>query len=402
MHPIDESKDAYLPSGVPMSLNLFESLKGDPVLQGVEPQLSAFRLSHTNPSDYGSKIGEQSLKVLSPIAFPAIPALSAKVRYSSSSAYMGRPTVIASLDIEAAPFFDNDVIISAIRMQLSEGIAKDLSTGSGVMLPMRCRPKDNTIFLFHLISADDSSHRSTTNPTSRTLEITISADVLVSNTCRPHIEMRWKTGVDFSIALNPSYGAPGQSLQRSKRPASLPMTPSTSSHGEIPTAQEGEHTGIISNQIRQRTLSVSDLSFTITFTSPSEVRVGEPFSCDMFIVNRSSKPRKLAVTVIPKRRRGEMKGHLSRPSASSIGSRRDTENTDAVIDENLLYAMQKNAGKEVPNIVSLSSDVKIGYVFTLFGYVFNAKKKWVKDFESRILPQCRPQVSTPSQRRSTN
>lgn len=363
LHNLGHSNDQYLPSGIPASLNIFESLNDDRVLQGIEPRLSALRLSRIGSTSSSPKSTKSALKSLLPAAFRAIPALSAKVRYSTSIAHAGMSTLIASLEIETAPYFDNDVIVTGIGMQLSEGSAQDLSIGSGLNLPLRCRPKDNPIFLYRLIPTERDLDWVNTGSTSRILEITVDAEVLVSDRCTPRIEMRWKTGVDFSIALNPNYGAPGQSLQRNKRPASLPVAPATpSSINPSTSTQEREFASFVSNPVRQRAVSASSLGITITFTAPSEVRVGQPFSWDVFILNRSSKPQKLVITVIPKRKRGDPKGHLSKSSSSSVSGHKGNGNADVIMDDNLLYAVQRNVGNDCPQIVALSTEVKIGYV----------------------------------------
>lgn len=354
------NNDRYLPDGVPASLNLLDSLKDDPLLHGTGPRLSALRLSGIGSTNQDISSGDQKLKVLPQLAFRAIPALTARVRYSKSGAHTSKPTVFASLDIETAPFFDNDIVITAIKMTLSGGLAVNLSSGA-LDFPIPCRPKDNPIFLFHLIPNEGPHDSPNTSRTSKTLDIAVEANVVVSETCRPRIEMHWKTGVDFSVALNPSYGASGQSLQRKQRPASLPVTPATGSKGEIPPpAHEADYAGIVPAPERQLKTSMSDLGVTMTFTAPGDVRVGEPFCWDVFVVNRSNKSRRLAITVILKRRRGDFRGHLSRPSSSSMGGRKEAGTADHVLDENLLYAMQRNVGKEPPQIVSLSTDVKIG------------------------------------------
>lgn len=351
----DLSNDPYLPSGAPGSINLLESLQNDPLLRGAQPLLSAWRFSPISSTSDDTASGDRSLRVIPQRAFRAMPALTARVRYSKSNICVGKPTVFASLDIEPAPFFDHNVIVTAIKMSLFEGSAMDLSSTHALKLPISCRPKDNPIFIFRLIPNRGPDDVSNPDSASRTLEIAVEANVVVSKTCRPRIEMLWKTAVDFSIALNPSYGAPGQPLQR------LPMTPAATSQNEAPaTALEADSADSGQNLGRKRTTSSSSLGITITFTAPSSVRVGEPFCWDVFIVNRSNKPRRLAITVVPKRKRGDYKGHLTRTSSSSIGGRKETGVADHVLDENLLYAIQRNAGREPPQIVSLSTDVKIG------------------------------------------
>lgn len=357
---VRSNNDCYLPSGVPASLNLLDSLKDDPLLQGTVPRLSALKVSRTGSTNQDTTSGDQKLKVLPQLAFRAIPALTARVRYSKSSAHIRKPTVFATLDIETAPFFDSNIVITAIKMYLSEGSAMNLRSDS-LDFPIPCRPKDNLIFLFHLIPNDSLHDSPNTNWTSKTLEITVEANVVVSETCRPRIEMRWKTGVDFSVALYPGYGPSGQSLQRKQRPASLPTPPVTGNKSDMPPpAHEADSTDIVPVPEQKLTTSISDMGVTMTFTAPGEVRVGEPFCWDVFIVNRSNKSRRLAITVVPKRKRGDFKAHLSRPSSSSVGGRKEAGIADHVLDENLLYAMQRNVGKEPPQIVSLSTDMKIG------------------------------------------
>lgn len=356
----DLSDDPYLSSGVPASINLLESLKSDPLLRGTQPLLSAWRLSPIGSTDNDIDSGDQSLRVASQGSFRALQPLTARVRYSKSSICVGKPTVFTCLDIETAPFCNHDVIITAFSMSLFEGSAVDLSPTDGLKLPISCRPKDNPIFIFRLIPNRGFDDMPNPDSASGVLEIAVKANVVVSETCRPRIEMHWKTAVDFSIALNPSYGALGQPLQRKQRPASLPITPGTSSQNEAAsTALEADPADAGQNLVRQPTTASSALGITITFTAPSTVQVGKPFCWDVFVVNRSDKPRRLAIMVIPKRKRGDYKGHLTR-SSSSIGGRKEAGVADHVLDENLLYAIQRNAGSEPPQIVSLSTDVKIG------------------------------------------
>lgn len=357
---LPSNNDRYLCGDVPESLNLLDSLKDDPFLHGIGPRLSASRLSRMSPINQDISSGDQQLKVLPQLPFRAIPALTARVRYSKSSAHVRNPTVFASLDIETAPFFDCKILITGIKMKLSDGSATNLSSDA-LNFPILCRPKDNPIFLFHLIPHEKPYDSPNTSRTSNTLDIIVEANVVVSETCRPRIEMRWKAGVDFSISLNPSYGASGPSLQRRQRPASLLVTPATGNKSETPPpAHEADPAGIVPPHGRQLTTSVTDLGVTMTFTAPNEVKVGEPFCWDVFVVNRSDKSRRLAITVIPKRKRGEFKGHLSRPSSLSSGGRKEAGVADHVLDENLLYAMQRNVSKDPPQIVSLNTDVKIG------------------------------------------
>ena len=265
---------------------------------------------------------------------------------------------MASIDIETGTFVDHHVCIESVQMRLSEGSSEDLCQGIASMLPMICRPRDNPTFLFRLVASGLLSDVSTPNSNSRTLDISIEAIVLINESCRPRIKMRWRAGVDFSTSLNPTFHIPTQPLQRSKRPTNITLSDALSSEIGAPKSSQGLHSQ--DGHRRERAVSVSDLGVSLTFTGPDDVFVGEPFCWDIFVVNRSSKPRKLAVAVVPKSKNGDMRTHLSKSSNSSTAGRKDATIAEAVIDENLLYAMQKSASKDAVQIVSLSNELRIG------------------------------------------
>ena len=358
-----EIRDPALPSGVPASINVLESLKGDPTLQGAVPKLSASRLASVKPKTYDNPISDGALKMNAQKAFRALPAISSRVRYSKSNGPHGKPSVIACLDLETAPFSKDDIKLTELDMQLSDGSAEKLGKGHAPMLPLICKAKDNPVFLYRL-TPNEALHGSSSSTSTRTFMITVHAVVLVSDACYPSIEMRWKTSVDFSTALNPTYGAPGQSMQRPRRPSSLSRTPAAASATKRPVlsgeADSSSTPG--ANEARERVVSASDFGVSITFMAPRAVQVGQPFSWDVMVLNRSSKPRELILTVIPKRRKGPGGGHTARASPSPAGGHENSSTAEIVVDENVLYAMQRNAWKDAAHIVSLSTDVRIGYV----------------------------------------
>jgi hypothetical protein len=90
------------------------------------------------------------------------------------------------------------------------------------------------------------------------------------------------------------------------------------------------------------------------------VQVGSPFAWGVFIVNRSNIPRKFALIAIPRRKRIDPRGHVARPSSSSISSRKEKEVAEAVTDDNIVHAMQKNVAGQEAELISLSTDIRIG------------------------------------------
>ena len=350
--------DPYLQSGVPLPVNLLQSLRDDPALEGVEPQLSALRLSKSMPSTSSPLVQPHPLRAISRKAFRAIPALSGRVRYNKSASLSSRPTLVASLDIDIPSFMQYSVDLRAVMLKLPSGEAEDLSKGQIMKLPVQCRSRDNIIFLYRLSPRAGYVDGATT----KTLDISISATVLVSDICRPEIEMRWKTGVDFSTALNPSYGAPGQSMQRNNRPASLPPPSSNPLAANAPVVVRDAQADLSDSLSPRQKSSTSDSGITATFTGAGNIYVGEPFKWRLFVVNRSSKPRKLAVLVIPKRKKGVIMKHISRPPSSSNHASKKEVIAEAVIDDNYLYAMQRAGAMENERLVCLTTDLRIGYV----------------------------------------
>lgn len=364
-HPPSTSKEAtdpILPSGVPASINVLEPLSGDPGLHGIRPRLTALRLDRINiNSSLAAK--EQVIRSLPQKPFPALPAISARVRYSKAGAYTGRLSIVASLDIETAPFQEDEIELTNVNMELSDGSAEDLCKGHAINLPMTCQPRDNIVFLFRLLPDDIQALDSKPASPSRSLYISINARVLVSDTCRPNIEMRWKTVVDFATALNPKFGSPTQAMQRNKRPSTL----SVASHIDKPPNDATPSDTAEVPPPNKRASSLVNFGITLTVTAPKDVHVGQPFTWDLFLVNHSNEARKLAILVIPKRKTGDHKTHMSKTlvSSSAAGQTGKVDHADAVMDENRLYAMQKGLGREDARVVCLSTEVRLGYVMLL-------------------------------------
>ena len=340
--------DKLLSSGVPASINVLEPLSGDRGLQGITPQLTVLRLDRISvPTSLDAT--EQSVRSKPQKPFPALPAISARVRYSKSGTSSARPATIANLDIETSPFQDEEIELTDVNMQLAAGAAEDLSAGHAISLPKTFQPRDDVVFLFRLVANNDEGFESRADSLSRALEIWVNARVCVSDECRPTIQMRWRTTVDFSTALNPSYGGPSQTMQRNSRPSSLPLASDPLAGGE--------------NKSQQRATAMPGFGVTMTLTAPREVCVGQPFTWDVFLVNRSDRARKLAILVIPKRNAGDHQSRLSKTSVAStaVGQRQGIDHADAVMDENRLYGIQKGNSQDAVRIVCLSTDVRIGY-----------------------------------------
>ncbi|KAJ5091875.1 hypothetical protein NUU61_006745 [Penicillium alfredii] len=349
--PQEESEDEYLPPLIPASTNILQPLSGDKSLTQREPFLPASRLLRVVPTTY-SEDPIYNVQQQHGHPFRVVPAASARIRYSRLNSYSGLPTTIASLDFEVTPFLNCEVSFDKADLHLSDGTMEPLSDIPGLILPLTCRPRDDVTLVYKLTP----EYGPETNPSSTamisTLDISLGAVILLSDNCKPRVSMEWRTNVDFSMALNPTFGGPSQALQRSNRPTSLPMTPGQSTQPGSATANR--------SSLRERAYSVTDVGVTISFSGPLRVEVGSPFSWDVFIVNRSSVPRKFVLIAIPRRKRVDPRGHVARPSSSSISSRKDDHVAEAVTDDNIVHAMQKSVAGQEAELVSLSTDIRVG------------------------------------------
>lgn len=358
----DAITEEYLPSQVPSGMNLLEAFSDDPALGGIKPRLSALRVSQVKPVTQATKELMRPLKNISRHSIKVYPAINARVRYSRANTTSANVAVMASLDVDITSFANCEITVKQIKLAIVGGSVEDLNTMSGLTLPIDGRPQDDITFLYRLLPDDTD----VTNKTQiRNLEISITATANLSDICQPQISMRWTTSLDFTPPLNPGFGHPTQPIQRPHRPAQL----SIGSAVEAPTvstlaASRPDALPSVDITTRQkRDSSVPDFGVTMTFSSPpvsKPIYPGIPFTWSVFIVNRSDRPRKLALSVLPKRRRTEA-ARITRPPSTGHGAtRKDPKTADAALDSNIINAMQKNAAIEPTDIVCLSTDTRVG------------------------------------------
>ncbi|KAL2832119.1 TRAPP trafficking subunit Trs65-domain-containing protein [Aspergillus cavernicola] len=349
---LDSREDVYLPSLVPASTNVLQPLSRDPAFSQKDPFLPASRLLRVVPAKYSE---DPIYNVLQESGHPMriLPAASAKIRYSRLNSYSGRPTTIANLDFEITPFLNCEVVFDRADLRLSDGSIEILTDGPGLVPPVKCYPRDDITLIYKLTPEYGPDSSPSTTVMVSTLDISLEAVIKVSDNCKPRILMQWTTNIDFSMALNPNFGGPSQALQRVNRPMSLGTLASQAS-----TAAGGIQPNRTS--LRERAYSATDLGVTMSFSGPPSVQVGKPFSWSVFIVNRSTTPRKFAMVAIPRRKVANTRGHVARPSSSSMSNRRSDQVAEAVTDDNIVHAMQKSVAGQEADLVCLSTDVRVG------------------------------------------
>ncbi|KAM7222266.1 TRAPP trafficking subunit Trs65 domain containing protein [Rhypophila decipiens] len=374
-------ESGYMQSGAPAGLNLLEAFAHDPMLGGIKPQLSAVRVSRVAPVSQ-SKDPPQLVKAMKSLRLKIYPIVHARVRFARPNATPPSPALIAILEVDFTPFFECEAMLEKIAASVTDGIVDDLNTQDGMHLPLSCVAHDHLAFLYKL--SPKQLDIVSKNPT-RDLDITIEVKILVRpeepDICTPKLTMSWTTNIDFTLPVNPGFGQPiTQPIQRSHRPSQLSISggvdtqslisPSITRPDALPSLEAATARPIETN--------LPDFGITMTFTGPTEpIYAGQEFVWTIFVVNRSrpeqggnnnnpTKPpphlsgaaRKLALHAIPRRRRNDLR--VVRPPSSGGGTKRDPLIADAVMDENVVHAMQRSSAIDDTEIICLSADVRVG------------------------------------------
>jgi len=382
---LSSSTSVYMQSCVPSGLNLLDAFADDPMLGGARPHLSALRVSRVAPVTH-TREPPRLLKGLQSLKLKIFPVVHSRVRFARPNTSPPSPSLLALLEVDFTPFFDCEACLDGISLSIPDGTAEDLNTAGGMVLPLSCVAHDHLTFMYSL--APIQLGVAGTNLT-RDLIISIDVSVLVSpagpEICKPRLTMAWTTNLDFTLPLNPGFGQPmTQPIQRSHRPSQLSISggvdvqslisPSVSRPDAVPSLEAAT--------ARPIETAIPDFGITMTFTGPDRpVYAGEEFSWSIFVVNRSKRnpgpdgrpdssssaagaptqtARKLALFAIPKRRRNELR--VARPPSivGVPGSKRDPLIADAVLDENVVHAMQRNNLVDNTDVVCLSADVRVG------------------------------------------
>ncbi|KAH8676254.1 TRAPP trafficking subunit Trs65-domain-containing protein [Xylariales sp. PMI_506] len=393
-------QDGYLPSGVASGLNLLESFANDPALEGVQPRLSALRVSRVAPLTQNASDLLQPIRT-SPrqLGLRIFPAVHSRIRFARPNTTPPSPAIIAMLEVDFTPYFECEIALTSIELSVPDGIVEDLTSQASMALPMSCVAHDHITFLYRIAPENAVIPTLAREPT-RDLNITISAVALEQpGVCVPKLTMAWTTTLDFTLPVNPGFGSAMQPIQRAHRPSQLSINniaslvaPAVARPDSIPSLEAATN---------KTEAPVPDLGITVTFSAPpatQRIYAGDVFTWSVFVVNRSpagstKTPRKLALIAIPKRRRNDVRVnrppslsfHRGQPSlGAAVGSgsgsgggsggandnhRRPSRPktpvdaalvADAVLDDNIVHAMQRSSAVDSAELVCLTADARVG------------------------------------------
>lgn len=342
--------DEYLPSRVPTALNLLQAFESDPALAGVHPRLSAMRINKIAPN--ATPVVREMIRPIRSgqrLLFRVLPALIWRVRYARVHTSLNDLSLLASLDLEVASYATYDVQIRTVDLTLHGG---DVTPFANMHDSETInKPGDLITYLYKLKPDVTPDGTPSLGSKGHFLTMRVTAQVLISATCRPTISIDWKNVVDFTSLVteqSPSMLKAAHRLSTHAPPQAAASNPDALPSHDTQTAQPPDD-------------SNTPVNLTLTVSGPPKVTVGEMFTWTLFIVNRGDKTRKLALLVIPKRKRDfeSHQAHNARPSTSS-NAQPTALLASAVVDENVVYAQQKSARTETAGLVCLSTEMRLG------------------------------------------
>jgi len=381
----ERQKNTYLESRAPLGLNLLDAFGDDPALGGIKPRLSAQRVSRVAPVTQ-TRDQQRPIKGLKSLVLKISPAVHMRVRFARSSGVPATAGIIALLEVDFTPFFECEAVLSHIHLALPSAVVTDLNKDQGPFLPLSCVAHDHITFMYKLAPLEHDLD-ALRHPT-RDVDISVEAAVLLKpGVCTPKLTMSWTATLDFTLPVNPGFGTAltNPSIQRAHRPSQLSIDGAASL--VAPAVSRPDSLPSLEAATRKTETTIPDFGITVTLTAPTgPVYAGEEFRWIVFVVNRSSAaapglgsptssapPRKLAFLAIPHRRRTEVRAVRPHSTAHPVagartgpgpkdgdGDERERLVADAVLDENIVYAMQRSSLVDAADVVCLSADARVG------------------------------------------
>ncbi|KAJ4413495.1 hypothetical protein N0V85_003537 [Neurospora sp. IMI 360204] len=291
----DAVDDGYMQSCAPAGLNLLESFADDPMLGGIQPRLSALRVSRVAPVTQ-TKQPLRLFRGMQSLRLRVYPVVHTRVRFARPNTSPPSPALIALLEVDFTPFFDCEATLNKIDLAVTDGMVDDLNSQDLMALPLHCVAHDHLTFLYRL-APRQLDYIISKHP-SRELVITVEVAVLVqpegADPCTPKLTMSWTTPLDFTLPVNPGFGTPmTKPIERRHKPSQLSISggvdsmplvsPSVTRPDALPSLEAS-----ITHTQRSFETPVPDFGITVTFVGPDRpVYAGEEFAWTVFVVNRT-------------------------------------------------------------------------------------------------------------------
>ncbi|KAI4715951.1 hypothetical protein E4T48_07860 [Aureobasidium sp. EXF-10727] len=297
------SQDEYMTSALPTSENLLQSLQHSSQSASSQPYLPTARIHKVAPRATPTAQEARPLRTSSKV-FAVSPALAVKVHITPEQV----SDILLCLDLESARHAGyGGIQVDEIKTEGNNLNVEPFSTDlAALILPTTLETGDRSTFLYRLARDKDTAQSSIQHPN------------------RP-------SSVTFQI----------RAVARDLNSRPLSKRISTTTTRPLSGMTQVDSAGV-----------------TFAFTAPEKVNEGETFHLDVFVVNRSSRKKRLAIVAIPKSAKSAQSHHALRfPNIS----RQDSHHTaEAVLDDRTIYHMQDQREAQVAEIVCLNADVRVG------------------------------------------
>lgn len=312
-----DAKD-YLKPYEPLPANVLEPLQFDPAFSVSKIHLSETRITKVAPAAARSD-DTKPVRGASKRAFPIVPALFTKIRYSALP-----DAVVASLHIETSQVVSGSVLIKDVSLDVQDAQVHSLCSSD---MTKETHGGDETVLLFKLI------HKAQ-NPASTVsiVQVSIQATVTIEQGSQIDLDIKWQAQVDLSqTASKPTYKW-SRPLSASTQHQSLPSLPA----GEKPLPSD------TTADVRSSTAGI-----TFNFSAPHTTTRNENFKLHVQCLNRSSRQRRFALVAIQPKTQ----------TTTRIQQSADTADSDLIA--NIFNAPQLERQKP-PDVLSLDPDVRVG------------------------------------------
>ncbi|KAK3725056.1 hypothetical protein LTR37_000566 [Vermiconidia calcicola] len=306
----------YLKSFEPLPGNVLEPLRFDPAFGDSNIYLSETRITKVAPATGKADSDVKPIRGASKRAFPVVPALFTKIRYSALP-----DAVVASLHIEVSQLVTGSIKVKRASVEVPNAETEILCPLDG---PREMRASDEVVLLYKLTRPID---KATANSSSAA--VNIQATVSLDQDSHVELDISWQAKVDLSqTAVKPIYKWSRPLSGTSQQRASL-------QDAERPTSVGG---GSL----------IAEIGITFNFTAPLSARRNDEFRLEVQCINRSSRPRRFALVLL-------------QPKRATMAAKRDssslTENTSLIAS---IFNAPPLEQQHTPDVLDLNPDVRIG------------------------------------------
>lgn len=304
-----------LASFEPLSANVLEPLDSGRVQGAPNVYMSASKITKVAPKPSTLSDAAKSIRGATRRAFPLLPALFTRIRYSNLPG-----AVVASLHLEPSHILSGSIRILEAELTGSNAHIEDLTR---IKLPLEACGGDETILLYKIVN--DSEHPRGGSQ----ISISIRAEVLLNQGSQIVLEIDWQT--DLSHTLQ-------SPLYQWSRPAAV------SSHRKSHSIQS---LGTLSGEHAPARAEVASGGVTFIFTRKPLVQASSDFKLLVHCNNRSSRPRRFGLMIVQTRKSWLIKQSAPADVAvSDVGAR--------------VFCTPPMERSKPSNALDLNADLRIG------------------------------------------